>query len=743
MSGALDEDTTKTLASGRQTIAAVLSAAQQNLKRAFLVFAVFWLGSFYALRLFVWDRLRTDLVYNRMDDEVREATEIVTTNPFEIILLQAKIGVAVGILATVPVLLYYSRDSLKQRGYWPDEYIPRWKVWGFVVAVILLFLAGSAYAYFLFFPIMFNFLAANAVQSGFTPTWSIAMWTEFIFFLALSFGIAAQLPLVMSSFARTGIIPYETFRDKWRYAVVAIFVFGAVFSPPDPFTQVMWGVPLVLLYFISLGIAKVAVLSKQAGEQVSTRALARDRLNILGGVFLLVFAGVYAYLLEGGLEATNSLLAAVNSSVRFPTAGDLGVFGAPPTATAVVAGILVGLVGIGVALFYFRIVALEELTSEEDRQAALAGELDDEAEEEDEEETTLDPGDPATVNIAGASAGALRQLPLEEFARLEHEQVLTYAEAAANDDNPEKARVLMDRFEEAQDLDLGEDDENVVTSTTTGMLDAFTDDDTDEDDIGGYYYDLAFILDSLTSKAVWIVAVFMTVLAGSFTFLFYGGIDRAQGVFFRNIPPELFEEVEIVVLHPVEALIFMIKFSTLLAAVSILPVVLYFAWPSIEDRFGTSGDRNILLVWGGTLFVALVGGSVLGFIYIAPTVISVLALDVISSNMIIAYRINSFGWLVIYLTVGIGFLTMIPTTMLLFHHGNLVPYWRMRESWRGVVLAFFAAAGFLSPSGIFTMFIVAIPASLAYGFGLGLLWIYDSVDKLISTTRRSEGEAAD
>jgi sec-independent protein translocase protein TatC len=301
----------------------------------------------------------------------------------------------------------------------------------------------------------------------------------------------------------------------------------------------------------------------------------------------------------------------------------------------------------------------------------------------------------------------------------------------------------MDRFEEAQDLDLGEDDENVVTSTTTGMLDAFTDDDTDEDDIGGYYYDLAFILDSLTSKAVWIVAVFMTVLAGTFTFLFYGGIDRAQGVFFRNIPPELFEEVEIVVLHPVEALIFMIKFSTLLAAVSILPVVLYFAWPSIEDRFGTSGDRNILLVWGGTLFVALVGGSVLGFIYIAPTVISVLALDVISSNMIIAYRINSFGWLVIYLTVGIGFLTMIPTTMLLFHHGNLVPYWRMRESWRGVVLAFFAAAGFLSPSGIFTMFIVAIPASLAYGFGLGLLWIYDSVDKLISTTRRSEGEAAD
>ena len=741
MSGALDDDTARALASGRQTLGAMLSAAQQNLKRAFLVFAVFWLGAFYALRLFVWDRLRTDLVYNRMSDEVREATEIITTNPFEIILLQAKIGVAVGIVATIPVLLYYSRDSLKRRGYWPDEYIPRWKIWGFVVAVLALILVGSAYAYFLFFPIMFNFLAANAVQSGFTPTWSIAMWTEFIFFLALSFGLAAQLPLVMSVLARTGIVPYETFRDKWRYAVVAIFVFGAVFSPPDPFTQIMWGVPLVLLYFMSLGIAKVAVLSKQAGEQISTTTIARERLNVLGGLFLLVFAAVYAYLLEGGLEATNDLLAAVGSSVRFPTATDLGVFGAPPTATTVVAGVAVGTVGVGVALFYLRIVALEELTSQGQRDAALAGELDGEDKEE-QKETTPDPGDPATVNVAAASAGALRRLPLEEFARLEHEQVLEYAQAATDDDNPEKARVLMDRFEEAQDLNLDDEEENVVTSTTTGMVDAFTSDETDEDDIGGYYYDLAFILDSLTSKAVWIVAIFMTVLAGTFTGLFYGGIERAQGVFFRNIPPELFQEVEIVVLHPVEALIFMIKFSTLLAIVSILPMALYFAWPAIEDRFGTSGDRNILLVWGGTLLVALVGGSVLGFIYIAPTVISVLALDVISSNMIIAYRINSFGWLVIYLTVGIGFLAMIPTTMLLFHHGNIVPYWRMRESWRGVVLAFFAAAGFLSPSGIFTMFIVAIPASLAYGFGLAVLWVYTGVGRLLSTSRRS-GEAAD
>ena len=63
MAGALDENTAKTLASGRQTIGSVLSSAQQNLKKVFLVFVIGWLGTFYALRAFIWDRLKEDLVF--------------------------------------------------------------------------------------------------------------------------------------------------------------------------------------------------------------------------------------------------------------------------------------------------------------------------------------------------------------------------------------------------------------------------------------------------------------------------------------------------------------------------------------------------------------------------------------------------------------------------------------------------------------------------------------------------------
>jgi sec-independent protein translocase protein TatC len=722
MAGALDEDTARTLASGRQTIGSVLSNAQDNLKRVFLVFVAGWLLTFMLLRWFIWDRLKTDLVFNRLPEDT--PTQIVATDPFQVILLQVKIGLIVGGIVALPVLIYLSRDALEQRGLWPDERIPLWKKVSFAAAIGALFLVGLSYAYFAFFPIMFEFLAENAIQAEFTPTWSIVLWTEFVVFLSLSFGVAAQLPLAMSASARTGVVRYETFRDKWRYAVVGIFVFGAMFSPPDPFTQIMWGVPLVLLYFLSLGVAKLAVLSKRASESVPVRDVARDRWNALAAVAVLAFGLVYVYSFRGGAGATNDLLAAVGSEYRVVPGPELDVLGLDPTLVVGTAGVVVAAVVAAVALFYVRVQELEQVVREQsERPAAPAG-----------AQSSADPGEEAEIDVAGMSGRAVEAAPPEAFMSLDEDEALGFAQQAVDNENPAKAQAILDKFDEAQELEAEgesedeeteEEDSNVVTSTAAGIVDPFTEDETTEDDIGGYYYDLRFILGSLTSKAFWIVGVFMLVLAGSFAIMFRGGLGVATDFFFQNMPADAVGDPNIVVLHPVEALIFMLKFSTVLAALAVLPLVVYFAWPAIEQRFNTDGDRSVLLVWGGTMVVALVGGTALGFVYIAPSVISLLALDVVNANMVIAYRISSFGWLVIFLTVGIGALAMIPATMVLFQHGNIVSYARMRTSWRGVVLAIFAAAGLLSPNGLFTMFIVAIPASLAYGAGLGLTWIYE------------------
>ena len=746
MSGALDEDTVRTVSRGRETVGAVLSSAQGHLQKIFILFVLVLVGTIWALQTFVWDLLKQDLLFEQMNLTTAEATEIVAVTPFDVILLQVKVGLIVGAVVSLPVLLYYSRGALRRRGFWPDEPVSRWKVVAAGGLALVLFAGGLAYGYEFFFPVMFNFLAENAVNAGFEPTYSIVKWTEFILFLTLSFGLAAQLPLAMSGLALLGVVRYETFRDNWRYAVLGIFAVGALFSPPDPFTQIMWAVPLVTLYAFSLGVTKFVVLTARAGANVPVRTVVRRRWNVLAGALVLAGGATYAFLTRGGLAATNDLLGGVGSRYRFPTAGELGVAGLSPTVTAatIAAGValLVGLV----VLFYLRIEALESSAAADARAGGTATVADAEATAGEEVASV---GEPASIDIDALSAPAVRAAPPEAFADLSEAEALEHAERAMADDDAEKAELILDRFDEAEGVEPAADSEDEdegeetdpITSTAAGMADAFTDEETTEDDIGGYYYDIRFILDSLTSKAIWIVALFMTVLGGSFVYLYSGGIGDIKNAFLRSMPQGLAGEVDIVTLHPVEALIFEVKFSVLLAAVTVLPLVVYFAWPAIEERGITTGDRSILGAWGGTVILTLVGGTLVGFFYIAPAIIGFLATDALTSAMVIAYRINNFGWLVIFTTVGIGILIEIPVTMVLFHRGRIVSYTAFRRHWRVAVLSFFAAAGLISPKGVFTMLIFAIPASLAYGAGLGLLWLYTRVTG--TRTPETKGEVAD
>ncbi|MEF8776109.1 MAG: twin-arginine translocase subunit TatC [Haloarculaceae archaeon] len=735
MVGPLSEDTTRTIANGRATVGSVLSAAQSRLKYVFLVFVVSFLGAFWGMG-YIWDTLRADLV-EALNLPPGEQAEVVAVTPFDVILLQVKIGLIVGVFLTIPALVWFGRKALKARGYWPSQRVPRWKLAGLGTMITVLFAVGLVYAYELFFPLMFDFLANNAVDAGFNPTYSIVKWTQFIAFLALSFGLAAQLPLGMSSLASAGIVKYETFRDKWRYAVVGIVAFGALFSPPDPFTQIMWATPLVGLYAFSLGVTKLVVLAQRAGESVPLSEVVRNNWNVLAGVFVLGAGGVFYAIRQGGLSAFNGALRTMGSGYRLPTADILSLLGLSPTISAAIIGVVVGLVALGIALFYFRIKALERLQV----RAEVAGPGEPEI------------GEPAEIDLGALSTPAVRAAPAEAFAELTEEDALGYASEAMEADNPEKAQAILDRFDEAQAAEADraggegeaggattDDDSDTVTATAAGMVDAFTDEETTEDDIGGYYYDISFIVDSLTSKAVWLVAVFMLVLAASFVWLYSGGIGLLVGVLTSNMPPALQPEVEIVTLHPVEALIFEVKFSTLLAAVSIVPLMLYWAWPAVQERGLAGGDRNVLLVWGGTLLVALIGGSVVGFLYIAPAIISFLSQDALTAHMVIAYRINHFGWLVIFLTVGIGVLAEIPVTMLLFDRGNILSYGTFRRRWRIFVIGVFVISSLLSPQGVFSMFIFALPAVLAFGVGLGLLWLVSLPRR---RRRRKRPQAAD
>ncbi|WP_256393116.1 twin-arginine translocase subunit TatC [Natronoarchaeum rubrum] len=750
MSSAVDEDTVQTVQAGRETIAGVLSSAQTHLQKAFVAFVIGMMGTIWAMRAFVWEFLEAN-TKSRMGPKTAEATDIVVRTPFDVILLQVKIGLAVGILFAVPVLLYYGREAILDRA---DSSIPinTQRVVGFAVVSVALFVGGVIYAYGVFFPYMFEFLASNAQQAGVKPSYGIVEYTEFILLLTLSFGLAAQLPMAMAVLSYTEIIPYETFRDKWKYAVLGIFVFGAVFSPPDPFTQIMWALPLVALYGASLGLAKLITNIKRAGQaadSVESRKFRRRGRN-LALALVLAFVGTVLVLSTGGPTVANEYLLPVLPDMLRPAgefvAGDpLARVWVAVQATAVVALL-------GIIYNTVRVLQSPVQPRRADRQSTTTV-ADADA---DGEPAPASAGGPADLDLDELDAAGVRAAPPEAFLSLTEDEALAHAKRAMDDDQPDKAQLILDRFDELdaerEDADAAgaagdaaaaeggsadSDDESgsLLTGTAAGMMDPFTEDETTEEEIGGYFYDLQFIVSSLTSKLFRIVGLMIAVFVGVFVWLYSGGIGKIRDLFLAQVPETLRPEDastealdatgEIIALHPVEVLIFEVQVSTILAVVVALPLILYYAWPALEERgLVAQGkvSRSVFFVWGGCLVAGLIGGSLLGFFVIAPELISYFVADAKAAGMIVSYRLRNFFWLIFSLTIGIGLLANIPVTMLLFHRSGVLSFRSMMDRWRVIVLVIFAVAGVATPNGILTMLLFAAPISVAYLIGLGLLW---------------------
>jgi sec-independent protein translocase protein TatC len=714
MSSALDADTRQALGETTDTARAMLRAAQKDLQKVFIVFLIGFLGTFYALRLYIWDFLR-NVTESRMRADVGESFEIIAQTPFDVILLQAKIGLIIGIIFAVPAFLYFARDALRQRGWWPQTPVSRWKLVVIGLFAAALFTGGAAYGYAVFFPVMFGFLAGFGFDAGLNPSYSIVLWTEFIVLLTISFGLAAQMPLAITGLSYAEIVPYETFRDKWRYAVLGMFVFGAVFSPPDPFTQIMWAAPLIVLYGLSLYLAKIVVTARRGSEQIEIRGTASRHWNVLAGLLLGGFGFVYAFYEYGGVDAVNSLLSlqlslgpwTIASGYRLQPAG--AALGLAPN---VAIGLYGGILGLALALLGLAYFVYTEL---------------------DPDQIESNMGDPTAIDLSALDAEGIRAAPPEAFVDLDEDEVMAMASQALEADNPEKARAIVDRFDDteaereaaeeaaqAQEGDLGDRAERAGDS----FLDELTDGEQDTDDIGGYYTDIMFILDSLRSRSFGLVVTFLVAMVGTFMAFYLGGLGVIRENFLSRMPPQLVDEasLEIITLHPVEAVLFIVKVSVLVGVLAVLPMVGYYTWPALKQLGAVRGNQWVVFLWTGSLSAGLFGGLALGYFYIAPAVISYLVTDATAANMLITYRVNDFFWLIIFTTAGIGLLADIPILMLLLNKAG-VPYKSMRSRWREVTIALLTVGALFTPADIITMFLVTVPLMVAYGVGLAVLFV--------------------
>ena len=126
----------------------------------------------------------------------------------------------------------------------------------FVFFATLMFLLGASFAYYIVVPIGFDFLIAfgNSVVSVLP---SIGKYVGFFTKLMIGFGIAFELPVITFFLAKIGLVNDQMLKDFFRYAVVLIFIISAILTPPDVISQVLMAAPLLILYGVSIYIAKV------------------------------------------------------------------------------------------------------------------------------------------------------------------------------------------------------------------------------------------------------------------------------------------------------------------------------------------------------------------------------------------------------------------------------------------------------------------------------------------------------
>ncbi|MGR3302946.1 MAG: twin-arginine translocase subunit TatC [Candidatus Scalindua sp.] len=113
------------------------------------------------------------------------------------------------------------------------------------------FIIGVLFGYYFLIPFGLQFLI-KILGGGIQPIITMSQYISLVTMLTLALGIVFQLPLVMLFISRIGILKAEDF-IKWRmYSILIIFILAAVITPPDPFTQVMTALPMIILYEIGI-----------------------------------------------------------------------------------------------------------------------------------------------------------------------------------------------------------------------------------------------------------------------------------------------------------------------------------------------------------------------------------------------------------------------------------------------------------------------------------------------------------
>ena len=198
------------------------------------------------------------LITMMKEDLLPEGAKLVYVSPLEVMMLQLKLSVIMGLLITLPIIAFYIYRAISKRfSVRIPIVIGRGQFVFLSAASLIMFVLGASYAYFLMLPLFLKYLYLSAAGSGVTATYSIFKFISFAASGTAIFGLIFELPIVLTFLTRNGYVKYSTLVTYRKHIYIIFLVMGAVITPPDVLSQIMVAVPMIIFFEISMVVVRV------------------------------------------------------------------------------------------------------------------------------------------------------------------------------------------------------------------------------------------------------------------------------------------------------------------------------------------------------------------------------------------------------------------------------------------------------------------------------------------------------
>ena len=228
-----------------------------NLRNAIILsLAVVVIAAFVS---FYFSEILLDFILNPMQ---AFNTSLIVTRVTEAFIVRIKLSFLAGFIVTFPLILWFFWRNFKT--LLPPEF--RKYIYIIIPSCMIMFVSGMCFAYFIVLQAVLNFfiyMAGDLLE----PVFKVEQFVSFVMAFTLPFGLIFQMPVVTFFLAKLGIIQYEKMAKNRKYAALVIVILAALLTPgPDPFSQLIMGIPMYLLYEISILLARISVKRSNLSE---------------------------------------------------------------------------------------------------------------------------------------------------------------------------------------------------------------------------------------------------------------------------------------------------------------------------------------------------------------------------------------------------------------------------------------------------------------------------------------------